>query len=135
MLFLVSLHASLHPLAHTKQVALVTVAQRLNKAHCPKYILIFLNLLNFTKQATLYYWIFYVKCLYRPSFVSSRSIVCAIGWSVDDFFWSGQNRSTNQRSGMILELKNQRTGARALKFSFSKIPGGLKINIFMWKVA
>ena len=114
MLFLVSLHASLHPLAHTKQVALVTVAQRLNKAHCPKYILIFLNLLNFTKQATLYYWIFYVKCLYIQAILREFMIysVCnrvECGW----LFLIGQNRSTNQRSGMILEFKNQRFNARA----------------------
>ena len=53
---------------------------------------------------------------------------CAVRWSVE-FFLIGQKRSTNERSGMILEVQIQYFGSRRSKFSFQKIPGGLNINI------
>ena len=63
-----------------------------------------------------------------------------VGWSVE-FFLIGQNRSSNQRSGMFLKVQIRsfheraaRIGAWALKFSFSKNPGGPNINIFLWKI-
>ena len=61
------------------------------------------------------------------------SVTCPIGWSVE-FCLIGQNRSTNQSSGMILEVQIQNFSALALgahqSFSFQKIPGGPNINIF-----
>ena len=59
---------------------------------------------------------------------------CRVGWSVE-IFLIGQNRSTNQRSGMILEVQIQIFGARARahshqSFHFQKIPGGPNISIF-----
>ena len=53
-----------------------------------------------------------------------------LGWSVE-FFLIGQNRSSNQRSGIILEVQIRSFGARARQsFRFQKIPGALIINIF-----
>ena len=54
------------------------------------------------------------------------------------FFLIGRNRSTNQKSGMILEVQIQNLGERACgasaharqSFHFQKMPGGLNINIF-----
>ena len=60
-----------------------------------------------------------------------------LGWS-DFYFFIGQKTALNQRSRIILKVQIQfwaRVGARAAKFSFSKIPGGLNINIFLWKLA
>ena len=45
-------------------------------------------------------------------------------------FFIGQNRSTNQSPGMILEVQIH---ARQ-SFNFQIIPGGPKINIFFWKI-
>ena len=58
---------------------------------------------------------------------------CTFGWSVDIFLIS-QNRSTKQRSGMILEVQIQIFGTRAplhacQSFHFQKIPWGQNINI------
>ena len=63
-------------------------------------------------------------------------------------FLSGQNRSTNQRSGMIFEVQNRRFSARARArgvhrrmqmhskvIILKKIPGGFKINTFLWEWA
>ena len=54
------------------------------------------------------------------------------------FFLIGQNRSTNQRSGMILEVQIQifgvRTSARRSKFSFSKNSRGPKYLYFLMKI-
>ena len=57
-----------------------------------------------------------------------------VGWSVDIFF-IGQSKSTNQRSGMILEVKIQIFGMHEpvharQSFRFQKISGGPNINIF-----
>ena len=62
-------------------------------------------------------------------FILNKAYV--VGWSVE-FFFLGQNRSSNQRSGMILEVQIQNfgAGACALKLSFWKNPGGLNINNF-----
>ena len=49
------------------------------------------------------------------------------------FFLIWQKTALNQMSSMILEVQIQIFGARAAKFSLSKIPGGLNINIFGWK--
>ena len=59
----------------------------------------------------------------------------SVGWS--DFFFIGQKMVLNQRSGIIPSpiLNFRWRSARAAKFSFSKIPGGLNINIFLWKFA
>ena len=47
------------------------------------------------------------------------------------FFFIGQNRLSNQRSGMILEVQFQNFGAHAHQsYYFQKIPGGPNINIF-----
>ena len=55
---------------------------------------------------------------------------CPVGWKME-IFLIGQNRSTNQRSGMILpvEVQIQIFGAHA-KFSFSKVFQGAQILIF-----
>ena len=54
------------------------------------------------------------------------------------FFLIGHNRSTNQRSGMILEVQirnfGARAGARASKFSFSKNSRGFKYQYFFLKI-
>ena len=47
------------------------------------------------------------------------TVHCTVWWSVE-IFLIGQNRSTNQRSGMILEVQIQIFRALATKFSFSK---------------
>ena len=57
----------------------------------------------------------------------------ALGWS-EDIFFIGQNRSSNQRSGMILEVQIQNFSA-SQNFHFQQIPGGLNIDIFWWKLA
>ena len=62
------------------------------------------------------------------------NIQCTVGWSVD-FFLIGQNRSTNQRSGMILEVQIQIFWACApaqerQSLHFPKIQGGPNIIIF-----
>ena len=57
-----------------------------------------------------------------------NSVQCTLGWSVE-FFFIGQNRSTNRRSGMILEVQIQNFGRQS--FNFRKIPGGSNINIFL----
>ena len=56
---------------------------------------------------------------------------------VEWFFFIGQKMVLNQRSGIIPSpiLNFRWRSARAAKFSFSKIPGGLNINIFLWKFA
>ena len=47
------------------------------------------------------------------------------------FFLIGQNRSTNQRSGIILEVQIQISANTCLsKFSFSKNSRGLNISFF-----
>ena len=56
-------------------------------------------------------------------------MVASIQGGVWNFFLIGQNRLTNQRSGMILEVQIRSFGARQ-SFHFQKIPGGLNINIF-----
>ena len=57
-----------------------------------------------------------------------------IVWSVE-FLLIGQNRSSNQRSGMILEVQFQNFGAGVKVFIFKKIPGGPNINFFLSKLA
>ena len=53
-----------------------------------------------------------------------------------EFFLIDRNRSTNQRSGMILEMQIQIFAAHARQiFHFQKIPGGPKFFIFLWKLA
>ena len=51
---------------------------------------------------------------------------CTVGWSVE-FFFIRQNRSSNQRSGMILEVQIQNFGARRRTrvkvFIFEKFQG------------
>ena len=58
---------------------------------------------------------------------------CTVGWSVE-FFLIGKNRSSNQRSGMIIEVQFQTystcANERTSKFLFSKIPRGANIDIF-----
>ena len=55
-------------------------------------------------------------------------ITVLIGWSVE-IFLIGQNRSTNQRSGMILEVQIQIFGAHVKVFIFKKFQGA-QILIF-----
>ena len=63
---------------------------------------------------------------------------CTLGWSVE-FFFFGQNRSSNQRLGMILEVQIRSFGTSAWRaqahacqsFHFQKIPVGLNINFFL----
>ena len=58
-----------------------------------------------------------------------KTFIYTEGWSVE-FFFIGQNRSSNQRSGMILEVQIQNFGARA----FSKNSRGLKYQYFFVKI-
>ena len=53
------------------------------------------------------------------------------------FFLIWQKAALNQRSGMILEVQTQNFGRTRGRqsFHFQKIPGGLNINIFLWKSA
>ena len=86
-------------------------------------------------QSTKKIGILYLDTLYLCAekthhFYSTIRVECGI-------FFIGQNRSTNQRSGMILEVQIQNFGARSTcspKFSFSKNSRGLKIPIFFVKI-
>ena len=51
-----------------------------------------------------------------------------------NFLLIGQNRSSYQRPGMILEVQIQNFGANASKFSFSKNSRGLKYYYFFVKI-
>ena len=61
---------------------------------------------------------------------------CTLGWSSDIFLIS-QNRSSSQRSGMILEVQIQISGARRppaharQSYHFQKTPGGPHMNILL----
>ena len=70
---------------------------------------------------------FVSSSIISPDKISKRSY-CLLGWTVE-MFLIGQNRSTNQRSRMILEVQIQNFGVRQ-SFHFRKIPGGLNITIF-----
>ena len=52
-----------------------------------------------------------------------------------EFFFIGQNRSSNQRSGMILEIQIQISACAPAhghqNYHLKEIPGGLNINIFV----
>ena len=56
---------------------------------------------------------------------------CALGWS-DFWLFIWQKTALNQRSGQILEVQIQIFDAQK-SFNFQKNPGGLNINIFLWK--
>ena len=70
-----------------------------------------------------------------------KTFIYTEGWSVE-FFFIGQNRSSNQRSGsgMILKVQIQSSGARASvgaqasKFLYSKKSRGLKYQYFFLKI-
>ena len=65
--------------------------------------------------------------IYFQKVIANKSaIFAARQGGVQNFFWVGQNRSSNQRSGMILGVQFQNFGARQ-SFHFQKIPN---INIF-----
>ena len=49
------------------------------------------------------------------------------------FLLISKNWESNQRSGRILEVQSQNVGACTFKFSFSRITGGIQINIFFCK--
>ena len=51
-----------------------------------------------------------------------------------NFFLIRQNRSSNQRLGMILEVQIQSFSTRASKFSFSKNSRRLKYQYFLMKI-
>ena len=70
---------------------------------------------------------------------SVKLLYCTLGWSVEFFFFIRQNRSTNQRSGMISALQIQNfsrsvPGARVSKFSFLKNSRGLKYQYIFVKI-
>ena len=62
----------------------------------------------------------------------TSAVHCRVGV---EFFLIDRNRSTNQRSGMILEMQIQIFAAHARQiFHFQKIPGGPKNYIFFVKI-
>ena len=63
-------------------------------------------------------------------------IYSILGWN-GEFILIGQNRSSNQRSGMILKVQIRSFSAPVhthQSFNFQKILGGLNINIFGGKL-
>ena len=55
-----------------------------------------------------------------------------VGYGGVEFILIGQNRSSNQRSRMVLEVQIRSFGAHVgQSFHFQKIPGGPNINIFL----
>ena len=96
---------------------LVLICLRSGPCHSPNtFLVLILSLGTFCDMILPF------SSLY-PSFLSQICTVhCtlySVQWSVDIFF-IGQNRLTNQRSGIILEVQIQIVVARESKFSFSK---------------
>ena len=78
------------------------------------------------------------QCIQQLTIASNyKEAWWALGWSVE-FFLIGLNRSSSQRSGMILEVQIQsfsaRAGARTSKFEFSINSRGLKYQYFLVKI-
>ena len=76
-------------------------------------------------------------------FFAKKRAICSENRWAWKFFLIRQNRSTNQRSVMILEVQIQIFGEHApcapaharQSFHFQKIPEGPNINHFLWKLA